>query len=223
MSEKYKTKESLCQCVDWRDGTSADWIDHLMRDYKFDHLLLDYHDLTKDEEIRLCQIGRCNKCGGQICIGTVLHPCELLDDTLARIYAEASKRWRWYHEDEAFDEEFVQLFRGRDQQVAKLWLDLVRAKAGQHLIDLKTGEATLSIHLNKTQVERAENILSKLGLSMSEAVSLFLAQVLLWDGLPFGVALPDPDAQEDMAPTEGQLSLDDEPEIPWDKDVSAKV
>ena len=223
MSEKYKTKESLCQCVDWRDGTSADWIDHLMRDYKFDHLLLDYHDLTKDEEIRLCQIGRCNKCGGQICIGTVLHPCELLDDTLARIYAEASKRWRWYHEDEAFDEEFVQLFRGRDQQVAKLWLDLVRAKAGQHLIDLKTGETTLSIHLNKTQVERAENILSKLGLSMSEAVSLFLAQVLLWDGLPFGVALPDPDDREDMAPTEGQLSLDDEPEIPWDKDVSAKV
>lgn len=43
-----------------------------------------------------------------------------LAHTLARIYAEASKRWRWYHEDEAFDEEFVQLFRGRDQQVARL-------------------------------------------------------------------------------------------------------
>ena len=115
--------------MDWRDGTSADWIDHLMRDYKFDHLLLDYHDLSKDHEIRLCQIGQCNKCGGQICIGTLIHPCDLLDDTLARIYAEASKRWRWYHEDEAFDEEFVQLFRGRDQQVARLWLDLVREKA----------------------------------------------------------------------------------------------
>lgn len=74
----------------------------------------------------------------------------------------------------------------------------------------------------KTQVERAENILSKLGLSMSEAVSLFLAQVL-WDGLPFGVALPDPDDREDMAPIEGQLSLDNEPEIPWDEDVSAEV
>ena len=218
MSEKCKVQERLCRCVDWHEGETADWVDHLLHNYEFERLTLDYSTLEKGSEIRLCQIGQCSKCGGQICIGTVLHPCELLDDTLARIYAEASKRWRWYHEDEAFDEEFVQLFRGRDQQVARLWLDLVRTKAGQ-----QAGETTLNIHLNKTQVERAENILSKLGLSMSEAVSLFLAQVLLWDGLPFGVALPDPDAQEDMAPTEGQLSLDDEPEIPWDKDVSAKV
>ena len=57
MSEKCKTKEGLCQCVDWHDGTPAGWIDHLMRDYEFDHLLLDYHDLSKDTEIRLCQIG----------------------------------------------------------------------------------------------------------------------------------------------------------------------
>ena len=206
MSEKCKVQERLCRCVDWHEGETADWVDHLLHNYEFERLTLDYSTLEKGSEIRLCQIGQCSKCGGQICIGTVLHPCELLDDTLARIYAEASKRWRWYHEDEAFDEEFVQLFRGRDQQVARLWLDLVRTKAGQ-----QAGETTLNIHLNKTQVERAENILSKLGLSMSEAVSLFLAQVLLWDGLPFGVALPDPDAQEDMAPTEGQLSLDDEP------------
>lgn len=129
MLEKCKTKDGLCQCVDWKNGTEADWIDHIMRDYEFDHLLLDYHDLEKDSEIRLCQIGSCNKCGGQICIGSALHPCELLDDTMARIYAEASKRWRWYHEDENFDEAFIQLFRGRDQQVARLWLDLVRAKA----------------------------------------------------------------------------------------------
>lgn len=129
MMEKCKTKEGLCQCVDWKNGTAADWIDHIMRDYEFDHLLLDYHDLEKDSEIRLCQIGSCNKCGGQICIGSALHPCELLDDTMARIYAEAAKWWRWYHEDENFDEAFIQLFRARDQQVARLWLDLVRAKA----------------------------------------------------------------------------------------------
>ena len=223
MSEKCKVQERLCRCVDWHEGETADWVDHLLHNYEFERLTLDYSTLEKGSEIRLCQIGQCSKCGGQICIGTLIHPCELLDDTLGRVYAEASKRWRWYHEDEACDEVFIGLFRGRDQQVARLWLDLVRAKAGQHLIDLKTGETTLSIHLNKTQVERAENILSKLGLSMSEAVSLFLAQVLLWDGLPFGVALPDPDDREDMAPTEGQLSLDNEPEIPWDEDVSAKV
>ena len=190
MSEKCKVQERLCRCVDWHEGETADWVDHLLHNYEFERLTLDYSTLEKGSEIRLCQIGQCSKCGGQICIGTVLHPCELLDDTLARIYAEASKRWRWYHEDEAFDEEFVQLFRGRDQQVARLWLDLVRTKAGQ-----QAGETTLNIHLNKTQVERAENILSELGLSMSEAVSIFLAQVVLLEGLPFGVALPDPDDQ----------------------------
>ena len=210
MSEKCKVQERLCRCVDWHEGETADWVDHLLHNYEFERLTLDYSTLEKGAKIRLCQIGQCSKCGGQICIGTVIHPCELLDDTLARVYAEASKRWRWYHEDEDFDEVFIGLFRGRDQQVARLWLDLVRAKAGQHPACLKAEETTLSIRLNSTQVEQAEYILLKLGLSMSEAVSLFLAQVLLWDGLPFGVALPDPDDREDMAPTEGQLSLDND-------------
>lgn len=136
MSDKYKNKETLCQCVDWSGEDGTDFIDHLLQNYEFDHLLLDYSTLDKDSEIRLCQIGHCSKCGGQICIGTEIHACELLDDTLPRIYAEASKRWRWYHEDEAFDDVFIQLFRGRDQQVAKLWLDLVRAKAAA----MKSGE-----------------------------------------------------------------------------------
>lgn len=128
MLDKCKTKENLCQCVDWSGEDGTDIIDHLLHNYEFDRMVLDYSTLDKDDEIRLCQIGHCSKCGGQICIATVLHPCELLDDTLARIYAEASRRWRWYHEDEAFNEVFVQLFRGRDQQVARLWLDLERAK-----------------------------------------------------------------------------------------------
>ena len=34
MMEKCKTKEGLCQCVDWKNGTAADWIDHIMRDYR---------------------------------------------------------------------------------------------------------------------------------------------------------------------------------------------
>lgn len=129
MSEKCKVQERLCRCMDWHEGETADWVDHLLHNYEFERLTLDYSTLEKGAKIRLCQIGQCSKCGGQICIGTVIHPCELLDDTLARVYAEASKRWRWYHEDEDFSQVFIQLFRGRDQQVAKLWLDLVREKA----------------------------------------------------------------------------------------------
>ena len=128
MLDKYKNKGALCQCVDWSGEDGTDFIDHLLHNYAFDRLALDYSTLDKDSEIRLCQIGHCSKCGGQICIGTVIHPCELLDDTLARIYAEASRRWRWYHDDGNFGDEFVQMFRGRDQQVARLWLNLVRTK-----------------------------------------------------------------------------------------------
>lgn len=83
----------------------------------------------------------------------------------------------------------------------------------------------LKICLDEVLEDRAKEILTALGLSLSEAVSMFLAQVLLWGGLPFDIALPGPDDQEmmdrdydllhigpnDMTPTEDQLSLDDEP------------
>ena len=83
----------------------------------------------------------------------------------------------------------------------------------------------LKICLDEVLEDRAKEILTALGLSLSEAVSMFLAQVLLRGGLPFDIALPEPDDQEmmdrdydllhigpnDMTPTEDQISLDDEP------------
>lgn len=83
----------------------------------------------------------------------------------------------------------------------------------------------LKICLDEVLEDRAKEILTALGLSLSEAVSMFLAQVLLRGGLPFDIALPEPDYQEmmdrgydllhigpnDMTPTEDQISLDDEP------------
>ncbi len=83
----------------------------------------------------------------------------------------------------------------------------------------------LKICLDEVLEDRAKEILTALGLSLSEAVSMFLAQVLLRGGLPFDIALPEPDDQEmmdrgydllhigpnDMTPTEDQFSLDDEP------------
>lgn len=83
----------------------------------------------------------------------------------------------------------------------------------------------LKICLDEVLEDRAKEILTALGLSLSEAVSMFLAQVLLRGGLPFDIALPEPDDQEmmdrdydllhigpnDMTPTEDQLSMDDEP------------
>lgn len=89
----------------------------------------------------------------------------------------------------------------------------------------------LEVRLGEAQVERAEDILETLGLSISEAVSMFLAQVLLRGGLPFEVVLPELDDQELMdrvyealhigsggeCEDKGQLSLDDDLGVPWDE------
>ena len=44
--------------------------------------------------------------------------------------------------------------------------------------------------------EASERIFHQLGLSTTEAIRLFLAQVTLRNGLPFEVALPDHDADD---------------------------
>ena len=52
---------------------------------------------------------------------------------------------------------------------------------------------TLHIRVNETVKSNAEEILNRLGISVSEAVNMFLCQVDLTGGLPFEVKLPMPD------------------------------
>ena len=52
---------------------------------------------------------------------------------------------------------------------------------------------TLHIRVNGTVKSNAEEILNRLGISVSEAVNMFLCQVDLTGGLPFEVKLPIPD------------------------------
>jgi len=63
---------------------------------------------------------------------------------------------------------------------------------------------------------KAETILARLGLSSSDAVNVFLSQVVLKEGLPFEVALPRPTRAEAiewlMAEIQkGEDSLQNEP------------
>ncbi|MCX4375535.1 MAG: type II toxin-antitoxin system RelB/DinJ family antitoxin [Lachnospiraceae bacterium] len=52
---------------------------------------------------------------------------------------------------------------------------------------------TLHIRVNETVKENAEETLELLGISISEAVNMFLCQVNLTGGLPFEVKLPAPE------------------------------
>ena len=50
--------------------------------------------------------------------------------------------------------------------------------------------ATLNLRVNPTVKERAEAVLSRLGVPMSTAIDMYLNQISLTAGIPFAVTLP---------------------------------
>lgn len=56
--------------------------------------------------------------------------------------------------------------------------------------------ATLNLRVNPTVKEQAEIVLSRLGVSMSTAINMYLNQISLTGGIPFAVTLPK--APEDI-------------------------
>lgn len=50
--------------------------------------------------------------------------------------------------------------------------------------------ATLNLRVNPTVKQRAEEILSRLGIPMSTAIDMYLNQISLTGGIPFTVTLP---------------------------------
>lgn len=50
--------------------------------------------------------------------------------------------------------------------------------------------ATLNLRVNPTVKEKAENVLSQLGIPMSTAIDMYLNQISLVGGIPFSVVLP---------------------------------
>lgn len=50
--------------------------------------------------------------------------------------------------------------------------------------------ATLNLRVNPIVKERAEKVLSQLGVPMSTAIDMYLNQISLTGGIPFSVSLP---------------------------------
>lgn len=61
---------------------------------------------------------------------------------------------------------------------------------------MATKQAYIRTRIDPEVKEASEHILHQLGLSTTEAIRLFLAQVTLHNGLPFDVSLPEPDEQD---------------------------
>ena len=51
--------------------------------------------------------------------------------------------------------------------------------------------ATLNLRVNPVVKQRAEDVLTRLGIPMSTAIDIYLNQISLTGGIPFAVALPN--------------------------------
>ena len=68
--------------------------------------------------------------------------------------------------------------------------------------------ATLNLRVDASVKEKAESVLSKLGVPMSTAIDMYLNQIALTGGIPFKVALPHAPETIDMGNKTVTINLD---------------
>ncbi len=62
--------------------------------------------------------------------------------------------------------------------------------------------ATIQARLTPATKDSAQKVLDKLNISMSEAISIFLTQVTLHNGIPFDVKIPNSLTEETLLKSE---------------------
>ena len=88
---------------------------------------------------------------------------------------------------------------------------LIKTKA-KNIEDETMSEAlrvTTSMKLDKIAKEDAKAIFQKLGLTMGDAVNLFLRQVKLNNGLPFEVKIPNKETKKAIEEARRGINLED--------------
>ena len=86
-------KQSMCHCIDWKNDDIAIQVNHLMNYFEFSGFELKYTTLEPEEGRRLCKIGRCRICGGDLCIGRELPGQATPDELLTEIYRWMFQMW----------------------------------------------------------------------------------------------------------------------------------
>jgi len=73
--------------------------------------------------------------------------------------------------------------------------------------------ASINVRVAKKVKTNAENILSELGLTMSEAVNIYLRQIALKGGIPFDLTLPNRKTVRAMRDVRQKRNLESFPSI----------
>lgn len=72
-----------------------------------------------------------------------------------------------------------------------------------------TLRVTTSMKLDKTARDEAKAIFQKLGLTMGDAINLFLHQVKIKNGLPFDVNIPNTETKKVIEEARKGINIDD--------------
>ena len=127
MKDLCKNQPSLCRCIRWGNEDFDMEVDHLIRNFQFLHLELEYDALAPGADWRLCQMGRCRRCGGRLCVGTSMTARDSLEDMLVSIYLIAGQQWcgrtgKCPDGNRDFRDLFIRLFHEGDRQAVQDWL-----------------------------------------------------------------------------------------------------
>lgn len=119
--------EPYCKCINWKDEDFDVEVDHLIHNFEFLRLEMTYSVLDETSPIRMCEIGRCLKCGGRICIGATESHAEPVSKRLEWLYFIAFERLRQHRlsepvTPEVFQALFPALFHENDQPFVRDWL-----------------------------------------------------------------------------------------------------
>lgn len=129
MSEKPECPhkaDGMCSCEPIKAKDPIHAIVHFLLNVRDAVWELDYEDLNKPEERRLCLAGVCGLCGGRLCF--CMTPAENLtgEDFLAAAYS----RLKGFHDlngqrmdSEEFRKRFVRLFHEPDRPHVRQWLE----------------------------------------------------------------------------------------------------
>ncbi|HCK99967.1 MAG TPA: type II toxin-antitoxin system antitoxin, RelB/DinJ family [Candidatus Marinimicrobia bacterium] len=73
--------------------------------------------------------------------------------------------------------------------------------------------ASVNVRVSKKVKTDAESVLSKLGLTMSDAVNIYLRQIVLNGGIPFDLRLPNRKTVRAMRDVQQKRNLESFPDV----------
>lgn len=118
----------LCTCMSVKDRAENILllIRHVSTNMENVEWELDYTDLNRPEERRLCLVGACRVCGGRLCHEMDASDALAGDDFLAALYRhlyQVHNSDGRYMSSREFRERFVRLFHTQDQPFIQSWLE----------------------------------------------------------------------------------------------------